>query len=931
MDSRFLNRYARIAVMHLFCVCVLTAALLFPIRDAAAALDYTFTNGNDSGPGSLRAVIAEVNAEGAGSYEINCSGGPFTITLVTELPVITCPGAVFLNGGGSTIDGSAVAGAAGLTLQSSGHTVHGFTIVNCAGAGIEIDNSDSNTITGCYIGNNGTTAAGNGDGIVVEGENNTIGGAGAGEGNIISGNTLDGVRVLSGSDGAKILGNYIGINGAGDAALPNGHNGIMLYSDHVTVGGTSQGEGNVISGNSYQGINCGGGGNHIIQGNKIGTDSSGTAAIPNVQNGIWISKPNVTVGGTTAGSRKVISGNTEDGIYIIGNGAPVDSVVDTVIQGNFIGVDATGRAALPNGEDGIYALYGDDFTIGGTAAGAGNVISGNAEKGIRLASVTGATIQGNYIGVCATGAFPLPNGHQGVQLVSETTNIMLGGASSSAGNCIAYNDSYGVYVHQDASAISIRRNSIFGHAGAFLGIKWNTPIVPAPVITGVGSVEGTSVAGATIDIFADDDDEGRLYVDTVTADGAGHWHSDADLRPFGGLNLQATATLAGNTSEFSAGTAVPASDPVWCFIMAPGGFEVANGADVALGDLNFDGYLDVFFANSGSTPNQVFLNSGSGGTSFSDTGQALGSGDSVAVALGRLNDDLTLDAFVVNYSGGCEVWTSKVSGVFTNSGQSLTGDYAADVALGDLDDDGDLDAYVVYDEDTPDRVWFNQGGVQEDEEGTFASGLDLGSDDGRAVALGDLDGDGDLDAFVVNNSGDPDRVWLNNGHGSFTDSGQSLDPGEGDGVALGDLDGDGDLDAVVANDDGGSDTVWINQGGSQGGAQGVFLDSGQALGDTSSRDVALGDIDRDGDLDLFVAGSEGANTVWWNDGAGVFTDSGQRLGSSGTLGVALGDINNDSRLDAVAANAGSDIGHIWVQEYVLYQTGFNEGVFPPPG
>ena len=105
------------------------------------------------------------------------------------------------------------------------------------------------------------------------------------------------------------------------------------------------------------------------------------------------------------------------------------------------------------------------------------------------------------------------------------------------------------------------------------------------------------------------------------------------------------------------------------------------------------------------------------------------------------------------------------------------------------------------------------------------------------------------------------------------------------GVALGDVDGDGDLDAVVGNNNDRTNAVWINDG------NGTFINSGQALGNSPSRSVALGDLDGDGDLDAMVANT-GANIVWINDGAGNFTDSGQRLGrKSVSLSVALGDLD----------------------------------------
>ena len=230
------------------------------------------------------------------------------------------------------------------------------------------------------------------------------------------------------------------------------------------------------------------------------------------------------------------------------------------------------------------------------------------------------------------------------------------------------------------------------------------------------------------------------------------------------------------------------------------------------------------------------------------------------------------------------------SGVFDDSGQSLGNQVSNDVTLGDLDGDGDLDAFVVN-RDQGNRVWLNDGS------GNFSdSNQSLGDHDSRSVALGDLDGDGDLDAFVTNRDQD-DRVWLNDGSGNFSDSNQSLgDHDSRGGVSLGDLDGDGDLDAFVANSSAQGNRVWLNDG------SGDFSDSGQSLGDHASRSVMLGDLDGDGDLDAFVAIVGKGNRVWRNDGSGNFTDSNQSLGDHYSFGVSLGDVDGDGDLDAFVAN-----------------------------
>jgi hypothetical protein len=140
---------------------------------------------------------------------------------------------------------------------------------------------------------------------------------------------------------------------------------------------------------------------------------------------------------------------------------------------------------------------------------------------------------------------------------------------------------------------------------------------------------------------------------------------------------------------------------------------------------------------------------------------------------------------------------------FTDSAQRLGSDGSWDATLGDLDGDGDLDAFVSN-QYAPNRVYFNNGA------GVFAdSAQALGNTKHRGASLGDLDGDGDLDAVVAIAEVAPSRVYFNNGAGVFTDSGQSLASGWG--VDLGDIDGDCDLDAVVAVE-GAGNRVYINNG-----------------------------------------------------------------------------------------------------------------------
>ena len=315
--------------------------------------------------------------------------------------------------------------------------------------------------------------------------------------------------------------------------------------------------------------------------------------------------------------------------------------------------------------------------------------------------------------------------------------------------------------------------------------------------------------------------------------------------------------------------------------------------DVSLGDVDGDGDLDAFVGNgtNANQPNRVWLNDGSG--TFTDSGQSLGNRGSVA-RLGDLDGDGDLDAFMANQAfpnpQPNTVWLNNGSGDFTVTSQTLGNSFSMHLALGDVDGDGDLDALVAnLGSGQPNSVWLNNGS------GDFTLGQSLGSYLSDGVGLGDLDGDGDLDAFVANRLNMPNRVWENDGSGTFSDSGQLLGNSYSLSVDLGDLDGDNDLDAFVVNVNQG-DKVWLNNG------SGDFTDSGQSLGTAPARRVALGDLDGDGDLDAFAADGGAIDTVWLNDGSATFSLGQSLAGPDNSKGVGLGDLDGDGDLDAFVAN-----------------------------
>jgi len=582
---------------------------------SVSAATFTVTSAADSGAGSFDQAILDANATpGLDNIHFNIGGGGPQVITTGPIPVIT--DAVVIDGttqpgyAGTpivTLDGNDVIGAELRIQSASPSTIRGLAIVDMLGAGVRVENGGA-TITGNYIGVNasGLVADGNNGGIEVY---ESVDGVVI-TGNVISGNAGNGIQLsgtpgVAASDDNIVQGNIIGLDASGVNDLGNSLNGIAVDGGNSNqLGGTAAGEGNVISGNGGFGIRISARGavvtgavGNTVQGNLIGTNGTGTAAVSNGLDGVALFGPHqTTVGGTTAGARNVISGNTNAGVNVsFDTTAGTRLAADTVITGNFIGTDINGTADLGNVLNGIAIVSSTGTIVGGAAAGAGNVISGNNLHGVSFAQIggnptSGAVVQGNRIGTDVTGTAALPNTGNGVVCAFAGTQALLtdntiGGTGAGEGNRIWFNGGDGVAVLFGAGN-PILGNSIDlnGGLGIDLGPNGvatndpgdtdtgpnngqNYPVLTAVTVTASTTVTGTlnSTPARTfrIEFFsspaADPSGfgEGRTFLGftTVTTDGAGDSAPISVTLPAvaPGSVVTATATdqTTQDTSEFS--------------------------------------------------------------------------------------------------------------------------------------------------------------------------------------------------------------------------------------------------------------------------------------------------------------------------------------------------------------------------------------------
>jgi PKD domain/Right handed beta helix region/FG-GAP repeat len=859
--------------------------------DVCSAGPFTVVNTNNSGPGSLRQAILDTNAH---SNSLNTGGVPdlidfcilgsgvHTIAPASQLPALT---------DSVIIDGTTQPGFAGTPLiVLDGVSTAAFTI-----------------------------------GLQVKGGNSTV------RGLVIDRFPSDGIR-LETNGGNTVAGNYIGIDSTGALAKGNGFVGVrVLNSDNNIIGGTTVADRNVIAGNLELGIQINSSSGTVVEGNFIGTNMAGTAAVGNGGSIQVSSGANTTIGGTTGttpggpctGASNLISGNKS--FLELDSGSS-----GTQILGNLIGTDAAGTGALGNGGGGIINGGSSGNVIGGLTSAARNVIAFNAGAGVEIGTGTGNSILGNSI---------FGNAALGIDIDAD------GVTPNDAGD-------------GDTGANDLQNFPIITSAITNAG---NTTIA--------GTLNSTPNTQFRLEFFANSVadpsgfGEGQLFIGfaNVTTDVNGDASFNVAFANPGGPGITATATdPVGNTSEFSAIVPVPTGNtaPVITSLTGPqsavrGQLLQYNGAftdpdaDTWTGTVNFgDGTGDqplILNANKSFAFDYSFSNLGkfTVGVTVSDNHGGVGT-KSLEITINNIQPVIT------NLDGplsGAHGQSLHYSGAFTDpDGDTWTGTVNFGEGAGDQPLVLNADKSFAFD-----HVFANSGkftivvSVTDNHGGIGSDNLIVNITDVTPPKFTDL-----VAVGSGTNGGSVVRVY--DAAGTLLSTFQPYDSSFHGEVhaATGDLNDDGVDDIVTGAGPGGGPHVQAFDGRSllagkvvhvAGPLASFFAYTAAFRGGVY---VAVGDVNGDGHPDIVTgAGPGGGPHVIAYDGVTgkiITTFYAYDPAFTGGVSVAAGDILGTGHAEIVTGAGPGGGPHVRVfdgdhvvKEFFAYNAGFRGGVYVAAG
>jgi len=437
------RRCGAISASLLLALYLILGSLPWVAAQDAPAATFTVNSTNDVNDGacnathcSLREAINAANAAaGSDTIAFNIAGaGVKTISPTSALPGITGP---------VIIDGLTQPGATCAAWPPTLLIVLNGALAGTATPGLQV-----------------VTGASTVRGLVVNGWWDDFG------------ITIDGT-------GNRVECSFVGVNAAGTTTVPNAVGIGIVGGGSNNIGGNLAGTRNLISGNASDGVYLTNGvSNNAVYGNYIGVDVTGNLDLGNGNHGVAFSNAsNNTVGLPNPASRNVIAGNNAGGIAF-NSGSDNNSVV-----ANYIGLNATGTAAVPNHVAGVLVTNGAGNIIGDSSAPARNIISGNADSGVVIfGPSSGNFVRGNIIGLDPAGAAAIPNQGAGVRLAGGATLNVIGGSVDAARNIISGNDSDGVLIHEagtnnntvQRNYIGVAADGVTARSNAILGVALDT-------------------------------------------------------------------------------------------------------------------------------------------------------------------------------------------------------------------------------------------------------------------------------------------------------------------------------------------------------------------------------------------------------------------------------------------------------------------------